>query len=124
VRVGWVGWVCRVVRAEWATKSRGGACFIGPGVVGEPLGGDKVLAAAVGGVHVAPLGPSAVHRLAVALDDISTVSEGEAGALAATVGVGGGGLGLGVQGIAMDGGEGHGGQEGEEDEHCHKCAVG
>ena len=60
--------------------------------MGEPLGGDKVLAAAVGGVHVAPLGPGAVHRLAVALDDVSAVSEGKAGALAPTVGVGGGGL--------------------------------
>ena len=60
--------------------------------MGEPLGGDKVLAAAVGGVHVAPLGPGAVHRLAVALDDVSAVSEGEAGALAPTVGEGGGSL--------------------------------
>jgi hypothetical protein len=88
--------------------------------VGEPLGGDKVLAAAVGGVHVAPLGPGAVHRLAVALDDVSAVSECKAGALAATVGVGGGGL---VQGLAVGGGEGHGGQDGQEDEHCYKCEV-
>ena len=89
--------------------------------MGEPLGGDKVLAAAVGGVHVAPLGPGAVHRLAVALDDVSAVSEGEAGALAPTVGVGGGGL---VQGLAVCGGEDHGGQDGQEDEHCYKCEVG
>ena len=89
--------------------------------MGEPLGGDKVLAAAVGGVHVAPLGPGAVHCLAVALDDVSTVSEGEAGALAPTVCVGGGGL---VQGLATCGGEGHGGQEGEEDQHCNNGEVG
>ena len=89
--------------------------------MGEPLGGDKVLAAAVGGVHVAPLGPGAVHRLAVALDDVSAVSEGEAGALAPTVGVGGGGL---VQGLAVGGGEGHGGQDGQKDEHCYKEKAG
>ena len=89
--------------------------------MGEPLGGDKVLAAAVGGVHVAPLGPGAVHLLAVALDDVSAVSEGETRALAPTVGVGGGGL---VQGLAVGGREGHGGQDGEEDEHCYKWEVG
>ena len=78
----------------------------------------------MGGVHVAPLGPGTVHSLAVALDDVSTVSEGEAGALAPTVGVGGGGLGLRVQGLTVGGGEGHGGQDGEEDKHCYKCVVG
>ena len=84
-----MGWVGGVVRADGATKSRRGACFIGPGVVWEPLGGDKILATAVRGVHVAPLGPGAIHRLTVALDDVSTVSEGEAGTLTATVGEGG-----------------------------------
>ena len=60
--------------------------------MGEPLGGDEVLAGAVGGVHVTPLSTSAVHCIAVALDDAPTVPEGEAGALAPTVGEGGGGL--------------------------------
>ena len=92
--------------------------------MGKPLGRDKVLAAAVGGVNIAPLGPGAVYRLAVALNDVSTVSEGEAGALATTVCVGGGCLGLRVQCLAVGGGDGNGGQNGEEDEHCYKCAVG
>ena len=57
----------------------------------------------MGGIHVALLGSGVVHCHAVALDDVSTVSKGETGALAPTVGVGGRSLGLRVQGLAVDG---------------------
>ena len=92
--------------------------------MGEPLGGDEVLAGAVGGVHVTPLSTSAVHCLAVALDDVRTVPEGEAGALTPTVGLGGGGLVHCVQGLAIGAGDGHGGKKGSEDNHCSKFEVG
>ena len=92
--------------------------------MGEPLGGDEVLAGAVGGVHVTPLSTSAVHCLAVALDDARTVPEGEAGALAPTVGVGGGGLVHCVQGLAVGAGDGHGCQYGVKEKHCCKFEGG
>ena len=89
---------------------RSGACLIRPGVVGEALGGDKVLA---GGepvaVHVAPAGPSAVHGETVALHHPGAVQEGEGGALAAQVDIRGGGL-LHRQAAG-------GGAQGEEGEH-------
>ena len=80
--------------------------------MGEPLGGDEVLAGAVGGVHVTPLSTSAVHCLAVALDDARTVPEGKAGALAPTVSVQGRGFVHRVQGLAVGAGDGHGGKKG------------
>ena len=92
--------------------------------MGEPLGGDEVLAGAVGGVHVTPLSTSAVHCLAVALDDARTVPEGEAGALAPTVGVGGGGLVQCVQGVGVGAGDDHGGKQGAKDDHGSNCEDG
>ena len=41
-------------------------------------------------VHIAPLCPSTIHSLAVALLNASSVKEGDAGALAPTVDGGGG----------------------------------
>ena len=91
--------------------------------MGEPLGGDEVLAGAVGGVHVTPLSTSAVHCLAVTLDDARTVPEGEAGALTPTVGLGGGGLVHCVQGLAVGAGDGYGGKKSAKDKHFCKLEV-
>ena len=82
----------RIDRAEITAKVRSCTSLIGPGVVGEPLRLDKVLAAAGRRVHIAPLCSSTIHGLAVALHGISGVAEGEAGALAPAVGEGGGSL--------------------------------
>merc|ERR1719206_945151 len=70
---------------------------------------DNILAAAVVGVHIAPLGSCMVHTLAITLDTPTRVYEGQAGALAPNVGVGGGSL---LHCL----GAGHGQEEGGEDD--------
>merc|ERR1719150_3348319 len=70
---------------ERGAHCRGGAGLVGPGVVGEPLGGHEVLAGGVSRVHVAPLSPGGVDSQTVALDHSSGVPEGQAAALAAVL---------------------------------------
>ena len=77
---------------ERGAHSRGGAGLVGPGVVGDPLGGHEVLAGGVSRVHVAPLSPGGVDSQTVALDHSSGVPEGQAAALAAAVNQWRGGL--------------------------------
>ena len=101
--------------AEGRALGGGGAGLIGPGVVGEPLGGDEVLAGGVGGVHIAPLSPGAVHSQTVALHHSVGVSEGEAAALTAAVDQGRGRLLISrIQSLAAVSGEGA--EEAEEDD--------
>ena len=73
--------------------SWGGTGLVGPGVGGEPLGWDEVLAGGVVRVDIAPLGPGAVHSPAVPLDLSCSVSPGEGAALTPAVDQWGGGLG-------------------------------
>ena len=103
--------------AEGRALGGGGAGLVGPGVVGEPLGGDEVLAGGVViGVHVAPLSPGAVHSQTVTLHHSVGVSEGEAAALTAAVDQGRGRLDLRVlqlhrAGCSQDGERGERQQE-------------
>ena len=72
-------------RAEGGALGRGSAGLVGPGVVGEPLGGDEVLAGGVSLVNITPLSSSAVHSQTVALHHSIGVPEGQAAALTTTV---------------------------------------
>merc|ERR1712186_110600 len=93
--------------AEGRALGWGGAGLVGPGVVGEPLGGDEVLAGGVGGVYITPLGPGTVHSQTVALHHAVGVSEGEAAALTAAVDQGRGRLLISrIQSLAAVSGEG------------------
>ena len=78
--------------AERRALGRGGAGLVRPGVVGEPLGGDEVLAGGVSLVDITPLSSSTVHSQTVALNHSIGVSEGQAAALTPTVYQGRGGL--------------------------------
>ena len=99
----------------------GGAGLVGPGVGGEPGAGGQVGAGgAVVGVNVAPLGTGAVDTPAVALDVTLGVHEGEAGALAATVGEGRGSLQ--VPGLLYR--EARGGDDERGEEHLEHRQVG
>ena len=90
------GRVDRNYRAERGALGGGGTGLVGPGVVGEPAGGDEVLAGGVGGVHIAPLGPGTVHGHTVSLHNSVGVPEGQAAALTPAVDQGGGGLLIGL----------------------------
>merc|ERR1712038_404020 len=70
---------------EGRAGCRGGTGLVGPGVVGEPLGGDEVLAGGVSLVNITPLSSSAIHSQTVALNHSIGVSEGQAAALTPTV---------------------------------------
>ena len=102
----------------------GGAGLVGPGVVGEPLGGDEVLAGGVGRVYITPLGPGTVHSHTVALHHSVSVPEGQTAALTATVYQGRGGLGLRVLQLHRAGGrdDGEGGEERGDGQHHHICS--
>ena len=78
--------------AERGALGGGGTGLVGPGVVGEPAGGDEVLAGGVGGVHIAPLGPGTVHGHTVSLHNSVGVPEGQAATLTPAVDQRGGGL--------------------------------
>merc|ERR1712061_78994 len=104
--------------AERGALGGGGTGLVRPGVAGEPLGGDEVLAGGVSRVHIAPLSSSAVHSQTVALHHSVSVPEGEAAALTPTVNQRRGGLGLRVLHLHRDGG-GEGGQGDEEEEVEH-----
>ena len=110
------GWVDTQHGAEGRALGGSGAGLVGPGVVGEPLGGDEVLAGGVViGVHVAPLSPGAVHSQTVTLHHSVGVSEGEAAALTAAVDQGRGRLLISrIQSLAAVSGEGA--EEAEEDD--------
>ena len=86
------GRVDRNYRAERGALGGGGTGLVGPGVVGEPAGGDEVLAGGVGGVHIAPLGPGTVHGHTVSLHNSVGVPEGQAATLTPAVDQRGGGL--------------------------------
>ena len=101
--------------AQVATERRCSTGLIRPWVVGEPLRWDKVLATAWQMVHIAPLCSSAINSLTVALHSTGSVAEGDAGALAPTVGVGRGGLRL-LHGQA-GGAQYQGSQDGHLGEH-------
>merc|ERR1719233_99469 len=83
---------CIVSRAEMSSNSRGSTCLIRPGIVGKSLRRHQVLTRTSSRVHITPLCSSTIHCLTVALHFPSTVTEGQAGALAPTVDQGGGGL--------------------------------
>ena len=57
---------------------RGGASLVRPGIVGEPCGINKILAATVVGVNVAPLGTCVIHTLTVSLNMAVGIDKGEA----------------------------------------------
>ena len=107
--------------AQVAAERRCSTSLIRPWVVGEPLRWDKVLATAWQMVHIAPLCSSAINSLTVALHSPGGVAEGDAGALAPTVGVGGGGLCL-LHGQA-GGAQHQGGQDGHLGEHGEELAC-
>merc|ERR1712203_1145071 len=74
------------------SNCRRSTSLIRPGVVGDPLGRHQVLTGTSSRVHITPLCSSTIHCLTVSLHFPSTVTEGQAGALAPTVDQGGGRL--------------------------------